>query len=97
MKDSSVFIPKPTKVTFVATIGNTDIALILDRDLDATFNQLRQIESGLARPYHGYHRRIHQKAAALAHAMVSNHGFGRKSRSEKSTGSAACKRRVQTR
>ena len=33
------------------------------------------IESALARPYHGYHRFIHQKAAALVHAVVSNHGF----------------------
>lgn len=29
----------------------------------------------LARPYHGYHRRIHEKAAALVHGVVSNHGF----------------------
>ena len=29
----------------------------------------------MARPYHGYHRLIHQKAAALVHAVVSNHGF----------------------
>ena len=33
------------------------------------------IASALARPYHGYHRFIHQKAAALAHAVISNHGF----------------------
>ena len=33
------------------------------------------IESALARPYHGYHRFIHQKAAALVHSVVSNHGF----------------------
>jgi death-on-curing protein len=33
------------------------------------------IESALARPYHGYHRFIFQKAAALVHAVVSNHGF----------------------
>ena len=33
------------------------------------------IESAIARPYHGYHRRIHQKAAALVHGIVSNHGF----------------------
>lgn len=28
------------------------------------------IESAIARPYHGYHRRIHQKAAALVHGIV---------------------------
>ena len=33
------------------------------------------IEAALARPYHGYHRGIHQKAAALAHGLVSSHGF----------------------
>ena len=33
------------------------------------------IRSALARPYHGYHRFIHEKAAALVHGIVSNHGF----------------------
>ena len=33
------------------------------------------ISSALARPYDGYHRLIHQKAAALVHGIVSNHGF----------------------
>ena len=33
------------------------------------------IQSALARPYHGYHRLIHQKAAVLVHGIVSNHGF----------------------
>ena len=33
------------------------------------------ILSAIARPYHGYHRRIHQKAAALLHGIVCNHGF----------------------
>ena len=33
------------------------------------------VRSALARPYHGYHRRIHEKAAALLHGIVSNHGF----------------------
>lgn len=31
--------------------------------------------SALARPYHGYHHRIYQKAAALVHGVVKNHGF----------------------
>jgi len=31
--------------------------------------------SALARPYDGYHRRIHEKAAALLHGVVCNHGF----------------------
>ena len=33
------------------------------------------IQSAIARPYHGYHPRIHQKAAALVHGLVTNHGF----------------------
>ena len=33
------------------------------------------VRSALARPYHGYHRRIHEKAAALLHGIVCNHGF----------------------
>ena len=33
------------------------------------------IRSALASPYHGYHRRIHEKAAAVVHGIVSNHGF----------------------
>ena len=33
------------------------------------------LKSAIARPYHGYHRRIHKKAAALVHGIVSNHGF----------------------
>ena len=33
------------------------------------------ILSALARPYHGYHQWIWQKAAALAHGIISNHGF----------------------
>ena len=33
------------------------------------------VESAIARPYHGYHPRIHQNAAALVHGIVTNHGF----------------------
>lgn len=33
------------------------------------------VRSALARPYHGYHRYIHNKAAALVHGVVTNHGF----------------------
>ena len=33
------------------------------------------IQSALARPYHGYHRSIHQKAAALLHGVATNHSF----------------------
>jgi death-on-curing protein len=36
---------------------------------------LHLIESAISRPYSGYHKRIHEKAAALLHSCVSNHGF----------------------
>lgn len=36
---------------------------------------LGSIESALARPYSGYYRSIHRKAAALVESVVRNHGF----------------------
>jgi death-on-curing protein len=36
---------------------------------------LHLIESALGRPYSGYHRSIAEKAAAILHGIVSNHGF----------------------
>jgi len=38
------------------------------RDLD-------QVLSAIGRPYHGYHRRIEAKAAALMEAVATSHGF----------------------
>ncbi len=38
-------------------------------------SSLHLIESGLARPYSGYHRPLHRKAAALLESMIGNHGF----------------------
>ncbi|WP_176473761.1 type II toxin-antitoxin system death-on-curing family toxin [Actibacterium ureilyticum] len=38
-------------------------------------SSLDLIESALGRPYSGYHRPIHRKAAALLESMVGNHGF----------------------
>ncbi len=38
-------------------------------------NSLHLIESALARPYSGYHGPIANKAAAVLHSMVGNHGF----------------------
>ncbi|MEM8958857.1 MAG: type II toxin-antitoxin system death-on-curing family toxin [Pseudomonadota bacterium] len=29
----------------------------------------------MARPYSGYHRSIHRKAAGIPHSVVGNHGF----------------------
>jgi death-on-curing protein len=36
---------------------------------------LDAIQSAIGRPYSGYHRAIHRKAAALLHALIQNHGF----------------------
>ena len=36
---------------------------------------LGSVKSAIARPYSGYYRTIHRKAAALAESMVGNHGF----------------------
>lgn len=33
------------------------------------------ILSAIGRPYHGYHRRIFEKAAALTEGLIKNHGF----------------------
>jgi death-on-curing protein len=33
------------------------------------------VESAIARPYNGYYRTIHQKAAALVESGARNHGF----------------------
>ena len=33
------------------------------------------LESALGRPYHGYHRAIHRKGAALVESLVGNHPF----------------------
>ncbi|WP_073326770.1 type II toxin-antitoxin system death-on-curing family toxin [Wenxinia saemankumensis] len=41
----------------------------------AGVSDLRLIESAIGRPYSGYHRPIHRKAAALLHSVVQNHGF----------------------
>lgn len=38
-------------------------------------SSLHLIQSAIARPYSGYHRGIHRKAAALLHSVVSNYGF----------------------
>lgn len=33
------------------------------------------VQGALARPYDGYHRRLHKKVAALLHGMATSHGF----------------------
>ncbi len=50
-----------------------DLALTLGGMLGVPHPGL--IESAIARPYNGYYRRIHQKAAALVESLASNHGF----------------------
>jgi len=34
-----------------------------------------RIEAAVARPYSGYYRAIHKKAAVLVHGLATNHGF----------------------
>ena len=36
---------------------------------------LDSILGAIGRPYHGYHRPIHRKAAALLHGLATSHGF----------------------
>lgn len=36
---------------------------------------LDSILGAIGRPYHGYHRSIHKKAAALLHGLATSHGF----------------------
>ena len=38
-------------------------------------SNLDNILSAMGRPYHGYHHRIHTKAAALLHGLATSHGF----------------------
>ena len=38
-------------------------------------SNLDNILSAMGRPYHGYHLRIHAKAAALLHGLATSHGF----------------------
>ena len=38
-------------------------------------SSLNNVRGALGRPYHGYHRRIERKAAALLHGLATSHGF----------------------
>ena len=38
-------------------------------------SNLDSILGAIGRPYHGYHLRIHAKAAALLHGLATSHGF----------------------
>lgn len=38
-------------------------------------SSIDNVEGALGRPYHGYHRPISRKAAALLHGMATSHGF----------------------
>lgn len=38
-------------------------------------SNLNSLKGALGRPYHGYHRPIARKAAALLHGMATSHGF----------------------
>ncbi|WP_224826654.1 type II toxin-antitoxin system death-on-curing family toxin [Cognatishimia sp. MH4019] len=38
-------------------------------------SNLGMVESAIGRPYSGYHETLAQKASALLHSMIGNHGF----------------------
>ena len=48
---------------------------LLSRGGRAGILNLGLIESAIQRPYSGYYRSIHRKAAALVHSAARNHGF----------------------
>jgi death-on-curing protein len=60
-------------VTWADALRGHEEAL-LDGGVDGIVNE-HAVRSALARPYHGYHRQIWKKAAALMHGIVRNHGF----------------------
>ena len=57
-------------MTWADAIGGHEEAL-KDGGSPGLLNE-HAVRSALARPYHGYHRRIHEKAAALLHGIVCN-------------------------
>ncbi|MGR3723392.1 type II toxin-antitoxin system death-on-curing family toxin [Abyssibius alkaniclasticus] len=38
-------------------------------------SNLSNVQGALGRPFHGYHRSISEKSAALLHGMATSHGF----------------------
>jgi death on curing protein len=61
------------RLTLADALGAHDLALQYG-GLPGILN-LSLIESAIQRPYSGYHRSIHRKAAALVHSVARNHGF----------------------
>ena len=61
------------RVTYEDVIAAHDRALTFGGR--AGILRKESIESAIGRPYSGYHRPIHRKAAAILHALVQNHGF----------------------
>lgn len=61
------------QVTFADAVCAHQAAL-LSGGLPGVLNE-NGIRSALGRPYHGYYEQVHEKAAALMHAVVSNHGY----------------------
>ncbi len=61
------------RVTWDDAVRAHDEALV-DGGAPGILNE-HAIRSALARPYHGYFESLHEKAAALIHGVVSNHGF----------------------
>ncbi|MXZ17737.1 MAG: type II toxin-antitoxin system death-on-curing family toxin [Rhodothermaceae bacterium] len=61
------------QITWEDAIRAHDEALI-DGGAPGVLNE-HAIRSALARPYNGYFETLHDKASALIHGVVSNHGF----------------------
>lgn len=65
--------PKQYRVTLADAIAAHERALQFGGR--AGISDLGLVESAIARPYSGYYPKVHQKAAALLHAVATNHGF----------------------
>ena len=62
------------RVTLGDVLEAHRVALLRSGGL-AGIRDLALIESAIARPYSGYYRSIHRKAAALTQSLAKNHGF----------------------
>ena len=62
------------RVTLADAIEAHRLALDYGGDRGGISN-IDNLAGALGRPYHGYHRPIERKAAALLHGVATSHGF----------------------
>ncbi len=67
-------MPRNYRVTLGDALEAHEEALKLGGGLRG-ISSLDSIEGSLGRPYHGHHKRIWDKAAALLHGLAGSHGF----------------------